>query len=323
MERWQVPLYLVAIGVGMVIGLMVGDPATDAEAAINPLLAALLFVTFLQVPIAELAESLRDRRFLAAITTLNFVVVPLVLTIATRFLPADTAIRLGVLLVLLCPCVDYVVVFTGLAGGAAQRLLAATPLLLLAQLVLTPLYLYAFLGSEMSDVIDPRPFLTAFVVLIVIPLGLAWAAQTVAARHHWGRTFEAAAGTTMVPLMVLVLATVVGTQVPRIDDRLGDLVGVAPIFAAFLIVMAGAGVLIGRIFGLSTDRARAAVFSGATRNSLVVLPLALALPAGYELAGAVVITQTLVELVGMVAFVWAIPRLLPQPSPTGRAESAE
>lgn len=55
---------------------------------------------------------------------------------------------------------------------------------------------------------------------------------------------------------------------------------------------------------------RALVFSGATRNSLVVLPLALALPASLSLAPVVVVTQTLVELVGMIVFVRVVPRLV-------------
>lgn len=58
------------------------------------------------------------------------------------------------------------------------------------------------------------------------------------------------------------------------------------------------------------------MFSGVTRNSLVVLPLVLALPAAYDLAPLVVVTQTLVELIVMVVFVRVIPRLLPSPSPT-------
>jgi len=53
------------------------------------------------------------------------------------------------------------------------------------------------------------------------------------------------------------------------------------------------------------------VFSGTTRNSLVVLPLALALPASMSLAPVVVVTQTLVELVGMVVLVRVVPRLVP------------
>ena len=67
----------------------------------------------------------------------------------------------------------------------------------------------------------------------------------------------------------------------------------------------------GHIERADTPGRRALVFSGATRNSLVVLPLALALPAGYELAAAVVVTQTLVEVVGMVVYVRVIPNLIP------------
>ena len=52
-------------------------------------------------------------------------------------------------------------------------------------------------------------------------------------------------------------------------------------------------------------------FSGATRDSLVVLPLAPALPDRFALAAVVVVTQTLVEVVGMVVYVRVVPRLLP------------
>ncbi len=42
-----------------------------------------------------------------------------------------------------------------------------------------------------------------------------------------------------------------------------------------------------------------------------MLPLALALPASLALTPAVVVTQTLVELVGMIVYVRLVPRLLP------------
>lgn len=34
-------------------------------------------------------------------------------------------------MVLLTPCIDYVIVFSGLAGGSSDRLLAAAPVLML------------------------------------------------------------------------------------------------------------------------------------------------------------------------------------------------
>ncbi|MFF4776314.1 hypothetical protein ACFY05_25975 [Microtetraspora fusca] len=54
------------------------------------------------------------------------------------------------------------------------------------------------------------------------------------------------------------------------------------------------------------------MFTGATRNSLVVLPLAPALPDALAIAAAVVVTQTLVGVVGVVIYVRVLPpRLLP------------
>ena len=41
--------------------------------------------------------------------------------------------------------------------------------------------------------------------------------------------------------------------------------------------------------------------------------LALALPASLSLAPVVVVTQTLVELIGMVIYVRLVPSLVPQP----------
>ena len=318
MEQHQVVIFLLAMVAGAGIGLTAPGLSASVEHAINPVLGALLYVTFLQVPVADLARSIRDARFLSAAMVINFVIVPLVVAAMFFLLPADQAIRIGVLLVLLCPCVDYVIVFSGLAGGSSGRLLAATPLLLITQIALLPLFLLLFMGPELADVVEVSPFLEAFLVLIMIPLFLAWITQAWAARKPAGHTVYAAASTLMVPLMATVLAIVVASQIPAIDDNFADVVAVIPFYIAFLIVMAFAGKALAAAFRLDVGGSRAIAFSGATRNSLVVLPLALALPDGLELAAAVVVTQTFVEVIGMVIYVRLIPRLVPdvEPAPT-------
>ncbi|MFD9886905.1 bile acid:sodium symporter [Streptomyces alboflavus] len=311
MEDHQVAVYLSATAAGAALGLAAPDAGPGLEHAINPVLAALLFVTFLQVPARELLRSLKDARFLAAALVVNFAVVPLVVAAMFAFLPADQAVRVGVLLVLLCPCVDYVIVFSGLAGGASRRLLAATPLLLIGQMLLLPLFLYVFMGPELGDVVEAGPFLQAFLVLIVVPLAVAWAVQAWAGRRPAGQRVSDAATTTMVPLMAATLLTVVASQVPKLGGNLTDVAAVVPCYVLFLLVMAFAGKAVARLFHLDTAGSRALVFTGATRNSLVVLPLALALPEPYAIAAVIVVTQTLVEVVGMVVYVRAVPRLLP------------
>lgn len=303
LERHQVAVYLGCVAVGAGVGWVAPGSSPGLGRAINPVLGILLYATFLQVPVGELVRSLRDGRFLGAVLAVNFVVVPLVVAGMSPFLPGDQAIRVGVLLVLLCPCVDYVIVFSGLAGGSSQRLLAATPLLLIAQLVLLPLFLLLFLGGQLADVVEVRPFLEAFLSLIVVPLALAWVTQRL-------QRIKEVMTAAMVPLMGATLFVVVASQVPRLNRGMG---AVVPFYILFLLVMAFAGDGVARLFRLATGPARALVFSGATRNSLVVLPLALALPAGLGAAPAVVVTQTLVEVVGMVVYVRLVPRFIADP----------
>ncbi|MEW1633642.1 bile acid:sodium symporter [Streptomyces sp. NPDC093801] len=316
MEHHQIPIYLGAMALGALLGWAAPSAGPGLEHAINPVLGALLFVTFLQVPAADLFRSLRDGRFLSATMVVNFAVVPLVVAAMFTFLPADQAVRIGVLLVLLCPCVDYVIVFTGLAGGDGRRLLAATPLLLVAQMLLLPGLLYLFMGPDLADVVEVGPFLEAFLVLIVIPLALAWILQAWAGRAPAGRKVSDAATTTMVPLMAATLVTVVASQVPKLGGSLGDVAAVIPFYVAFLVVMAFAGRGVARLFRLEVPASRAVVFTGATRNSLVVLPLALALPDDLAVAAVVVVTQTLVEVIGMVVYVRLVPRLVPATATT-------
>lgn len=310
MERRQVALYLAAIGCGALVGWLAPAVAPTLALTITPVLGLLLFATFLGVPLVDVGRSFRDLRFLGAVLAVNFLVVPVVVFVLSRAVAADRALLLGVLLVLLTPCVDYVIVFTGLAGGARDRLLAATPLLMLLQIVLLPVYLLLFGGSETTGLIEVGPFLEAFLLLILMPLAAAAVVQWLARRWPPGRAIEAFMQALMVPLMMITLAVVVGSQIAAVGAQAAALLAVIPIYVVFLVVMVGVGVLAARLTRQDVPAGRALVFSGATRNSLVVLPLALALPDSLALAPLALVTQTLVELVGMVILVRLVPRLV-------------
>lgn len=312
LERHQIVIYLGALLAGSALGLTSRAAAPWAELGIYPFLAALLYATFLQVPFTAIAQGLRDLRFLSATLVLNFVLVPAVVAVMTLWVPLSQAVLLGVLLTLLTPCIDYVIVFTRLAGGAAPRLVAASPLLMLAQIIALPLFLFVFLGPGLVDIVEVGPFLEAFLILIVGPLLLAGLTEITAKRYRAGQQVTAAMHTAMVPLMALTLFVVVASQIPAVSDQLGQIAMVIPIYATFLLLMAAVGWAAVRVFRLDPTTGRALIFSGATRNSLVVLPLALALPAPYAITAAVVVTQTLVELIGMVVYVRVVPKLLPR-----------
>jgi ACR3 family arsenite efflux pump ArsB len=306
----QVSLYLAAIGVGALAGLGAPQAAPALERAVTPVLALLLFATFLGVPLAEVGRGLRDVRFLVTVLVANFVVVPVLVLGLSRFVADDPGLRLGVLLVLLTPCIDYVIVFAGIAGGARARLLAAAPLLMVAQLLLLPVYLWLFAGADVVAVVEAGPFVEAFAVLVALPLAGAAAVQALARHHPAGRAVADGTAGAMVPLMVATLTVVVGSQVAAVGARVADLARAVPVYVAFVVLAAAVGALAGRVARLDASARRAVVLSASTRNSLVVLPLALALPDALDLAPLAVVTQTLVELVAMVVLVRVVPAVV-------------
>jgi ACR3 family arsenite efflux pump ArsB len=311
LERAQVWIGAVALLMGGAIGLTRPGLAPLFASLVTPALGVLLYATFLQTPFPALRRAFVNGRYLAAVLTMNFVIVPIVAWFLARLAPQDPAVLIGMFLVLLTPCIDYVIVFTGLGGGDDQLVLASTPLLMLLQMALLPIYLWVFLGGDIVTVVAAGPFLEAFLLLIVAPLGLAVATQWWARRHPSGATWVTVAHWLPVPFLALTLLTVVASQVAMIEGAFGRVAGVAPLYGAFLTIMVVLGRVGASAFGLSSREGRALIFSSVTRNSLVVLPLALALGPGYELTPIVVVTQTMVELAGLLALARLAPWLVP------------
>jgi ACR3 family arsenite efflux pump ArsB len=150
LEAHQVAIYLGAIGAGILLGAVLPGAAPGLERAVEPAIAALLLVTFHGIPLRRLGAALRDARFLLALLAVNLLAVPLLVWALTRPLVGSPELLLGALLVLLAPCIDYVVVFTALARGAHERLLAATPLLMLAQVLALPVLVPLLGGGARS-----------------------------------------------------------------------------------------------------------------------------------------------------------------------------
>ncbi|POR43645.1 arsenic resistance protein [Methylobacterium sp. V23] len=308
LEARQIALYLAAVAAATATALTV--PGTAAlERGINPALALMLFATFLQVPLRELGHAFTGARFLAALMAVNFLAIPLLVAGLTLLLPADPKLRLGVLMVLLTPCVDYVVTFAHLGRANARILLAATPALLLAQMALLPLYLRLLIGADAGRFVQVGPFLHAFGWLIVLPLAAAGAVQVWSGRSHRGQRAAAGLGLLPVPATALVLFVVIAAVLPQLGPSWAAAAQAVPAYLAFAAIAPLIGWGAGRVFRLDAPTGRTLAFSAATRNSLVVLPLAFAVPGGVPLLPAVIVTQTLVELMSELVYVRLIPRL--------------
>ncbi|MCA8863590.1 MULTISPECIES: arsenic resistance protein [unclassified Halomonas] len=313
MEKHQSWLYLLFIGVGLTLGVEAPVVAEQLEGLLWPLLGLLLYATFTQIPLLRVANSFKDTRFMAALMVGNFMAIPAFLAVTVVWLPLSPAVLAGVLLVLLVPCTDWFITFTHLGKGDSAQAVAATPLLLLVQMVTLPVYLWLFLGSEWFGLTLSRELLSAFAGLILTPLALAWLTEYIGQRHKAVKRTVYYLGILPVPLLALVVFIIATSQVNAVFGLSQVLVQVVFIFIGFLLFAALLGKGLGKLFKLPIASARTLAFSFGTRNSFVMLPIALTLPSAWQAAVVVVVFQSLVELLGMVAFLrWVPSRLIPE-----------
>jgi ACR3 family arsenite efflux pump ArsB len=310
LERHQVWIYLAAITLGLGLGVVVPGVAPLLDTLLWPVLALLLFATFVQVPLWHLPAAFRDHRFIAAVLIGNFLLVPLLVALMIRWLPHDPALRLGVLLVLLVPCTDWFITFTKLGGGDTLRAITVTPINLLTQLLLLPVYLWLFLGTELSQGLSPLDLMPALVGLILLPLAMAALTQCWIKECPKRAVLQERLAWWPVPLLALVVGMIAAVQVSVVLASLPVLAHVFWLYVGFLFGAALLAKALSQIFKLPVTVGRTLAFSLGTRNSFVVLPLAVALPVGWEAAAVVIVFQSLVELFGMVFYLWWIPQRL-------------
>jgi ACR3 family arsenite efflux pump ArsB len=309
LERRQVWIYLAAILAGLLLGGTWPGLAPALELLLWSALVLLLFATFVQVPLLHLREAFLDHRFVAAVLGGNFLILPALVWALLAWLPDDPAVRLGALLVLLVPCTDWFITFSQLGGGNVPRAIAVTPANLLLQLLLLPMYLVLMLGTGPSSALSLADVWPALLVVTVPLIAAAVSERWIEARPERTRVRERLAWWP-VPLLGLVVFLIAAAQVQAVREALSLLPMLVPLFVVFLLLAALVARALASVLRLPTEQGRTLAFSLGTRNSFVVLPFALSLPAGWEIAAVVIVVQSLVELFGMVFYLWWVPRQL-------------
>ncbi|MDH6373065.1 ACR3 family arsenite transporter [Paenibacillus sp. PastF-3] len=241
----------------------------------------------------------------------NFILIPLLVFLLIKVFPQPTPVLIGVCLVLLTPCIDYVIVFTQLGKGNEKLILASTPVLFVVQMIMLPFYLWLFIGNEASQIVRIGPFIEAFVYLIIIPLLFALAIQFSNKKSTRGIKALDYTAWLPVPLMAFVLFLVIGSQIDRVVKDFNVIIAVIPIYVLFHIVSPVISRTISSIFRIGPPDGRALIFSAGTRNSLVVLPLALTLPEEMAtIAASVIVTQTVIELIAELLYINFVPNYI-------------
>lgn len=159
----------------VILGLSLGqnaDVSQTASVLIVPLLALMLYATFIPLDLKKFQETRGKLNVVLISLGINFVWTPLFAWgLGAVFLNSVPDVWVGFLMLMVTPCTDWYLVFTGISAGNVALATALLPLNLILQVLLLPLYLLIF--ANQLVVINPTQLLNSLVWVLLLPLLLA------------------------------------------------------------------------------------------------------------------------------------------------------
>lgn len=204
--KLQPVIIISAALLGLVLGAI--TPLGDVSSGlIEVFLMLLLYILFLSIDLKQIKKSFTNIRFTISAVTINFIFTPVLSYMLGKiFFAGSLDIRIGLLMLLVTPCTDWYLVFTGLSKGNVELGMSILPLNLILQILLLPVYLLVFIGSEVT--MDIELILGSISMVLVIPFIASYATKRFTVNHtRWGN-FISSQGDNL-QLLFLSLAVIV------------------------------------------------------------------------------------------------------------------
>lgn len=274
-------------------------------------LAFMVLCVVLSLPLLSVGKAIQAPRVMVGLLVINLVVVPLIAFVLSRVVWQIPELQVGLLLVLLAPGVGLALNTAFAAGGDLDSVLAATPILLVGQLVAVPLYTIGLTGGVLGFS-DLPPTFVVIATVIVTPSLLAVVIQALAKPVPGFIRFKRGLTTLAVPSIALGVALVVWGRLPDQVDRIEQFSRLAPLFISFLVLIAPVALLVGILASLTQPQKRAMMIVGAGRGGIIMLPITLALDGDmWGLVPLVVVLQLTIEVLGLMVFRSIVPEIVP------------
>ena len=298
MTRWQVPVVLAAVAIGTALGL-VFDLGDAPERLVVPALVGLLALTFAGVNGRSFTEAIRPHPKVATSSLgINFVWTPVFAgLLGWLLLAGHPDLRLGLVMLLVTPCTDWYLVFTGTARGNVALAASLLPPNLVLQLVLLPIYVTALTGAAAD--IPLRDLAGSVAIVLGVPLVVAAAVRAIAARNGTNDRLDHAleraqpVGLALLAVaIVAIFATHAGVVADSPDAFLRLLAPLAAFFAITYLIATAAS----RALDLGYPERVTLTMTTLARNSPVALAIATAAFPDRPLVAVALVVGPLIEL---------------------------
>lgn len=204
--KLQPVIIITAALLGLLLGAVTPFGSVSSS-LIEVFLMLLLYILFLSIDLKQIKKSFTNIRFTLSAVIINFVFTPLFgYLLGKIFFPGSLDIRIGLLMLLVTPCTDWYLVFTGLSKGNVELGMSILPLNLVLQIVLLPVYLLVLIGSEVT--MDVGSLVSSVAMVLVIPFVLAYITKLMTKNSEKFKNFLSEQGDNL-QLLFLCLAVVV------------------------------------------------------------------------------------------------------------------
>lgn len=297
-NKFQSFTIFVMILLGILLG-QIDSIQTYSEYLIMPSLTIMLFLVFIQIPLSEIRNSFKNIKFTSTSLVINFVWTPIIVFILGRlFLNNHPELLIGFIMLMVTPCTDWYLIFTGIAKGNVALGSSILPLNIILQLLLLPVYILLIGGTSVS--IDIVSLGKGVIFSLMTPLLLSVVARKLIISKIGNSTFE----DKLLPkacdyqgyfLNIAIIAMFASQGKILLENYQVLFILLVPILAFFTINFI-VGRLVGRAIKLNYQDSVSLSLTTLARNSPVALAIAVASFPDKPLISLALVIGPLIEL---------------------------
>lgn len=286
----------------VLFGILIGQiniVQTYSEYLIMPSLTIMLFLVFVQVPLKEIGSSFKNIKFTSTSIVINFVLTPIIVFILGKlFLNNQPELLVGFIMLMVTPCTDWYLIFTGIAKGNVALGSSILPLNLILQLLMLPVYILLIGGTSVD--IDMLSLGKGVVFSLMIPLLCSIIARKLIINKIGDSVFE----NKLVPkacdfqgyfLNIAIVAMFASQGKVLLENYQVLLILLVPILLFFIITFI-VGRLVSKALKLNYQDSVSLSLTTLARNSPIALAIAVATFPDKPLISLALIIGPLIEL---------------------------
>ncbi|WP_455543919.1 arsenic resistance protein [Intestinibacter sp.] len=297
-NKFQSLIILVMVALGIILG-QIAFVQTYSEYLITPFLMVMLFLVFLQIPLKDILKSFKNLKFTLTAVTINFIWTPILIFVLGRlFLGNYPELLIGYIMLMVTPCTDWYLIFTGIAKGNVALGSSILPLNLVLQLVLLPVYVFLIGGSSVD--MDTMNLVKGVVSTLIIPLVCAIVIRKTIVSKIGQEDFEEKVATKSCDyqgyFLNAAIVSMFASQGKILLENLQVLLILLIPVLPFFVINFCVGRLVGRVMNLSYEDNVSLNLTTLARNSPIALAIAVATFPDKPLISLALIIGPLIEL---------------------------